>query len=724
MIYTQPLSSLRELHGIGERVADRLVEYFGSEDAALKVICEGDIASLSEVNGISHNFALSIARDARARVEGCSISDFLKTKEALDLYSRLLELIKSFAHTTHARDKLNLFYPVPASRMDLVQERQAFVGEYLELAYALFENSEFLHLLSRVRKLRQVPGNLKIRDRIILCGDQKTLEAAREKFQTFLPVQAAESLSEFVDLARGYSSVIVFDDTYLRFDLPEDIEPEYFQDLSKSEFWQILPEKELAFFAQNLDCIRACLNIVSALRSRDFNFFEELPVERLDTLDAGLSKLGEDGKPVEGFDPELDRLGKALQNLDPALTSALNEANQRMNRTLEASSLTLSGQELVKLVSGGIEIKDLLAKELSRIYKGEIEALKEELAEKLSLQKQEKLMLDSLFADEISYPLSADRSKLQLLKQKLSMDLERTRLTRKRELAKTFSTFRQPVERLVREVLDFDLGFSIACFSAKFKLKMPELIPEAGIGFKAGENLFLKARHGKIDPVNYSVGKTGFSPAGLESRVVLLSEVNSGGKTSLLELLAQCVILGYMGFPVPAKELELGHVEEFYYFGKSKGTLDAGAFETTLRQFSVLSEASGKLVLADELESITEPGASARIIAGILEYLSRNEQSFGIFVSHLSELILENTEAEVRVDGIEAEGLDSHLELIVNRNPIYNHVARSTPELIVERLLRKTTGKERDFYTHLKGKFKTNLKADFRENIETSSKIN
>jgi len=229
MKYTQPLSSLRELHGIGERVADRLVEYFGSEDAALKVICEGDIASLSEVNGISHNFVLSIARDARARVEGCSISDFLKTKEALDLYSRLLELIKSFAHTTHARDKLNLFYPVPASRMDLVQERQAFVGEYLELAYALFENSEFLHLLSRVRKLRQVPGNLKIRDRIILCGDQKTLDAAREKFQTFLPVQAVESLSEFVDLARGYSSVIVFDDTYLRFDLLKALSPSTFR---------------------------------------------------------------------------------------------------------------------------------------------------------------------------------------------------------------------------------------------------------------------------------------------------------------------------------------------------------------------------------------------------------------------------------------------------------------------------------------------------------------
>jgi dsDNA-specific endonuclease/ATPase MutS2 len=706
MAASQQLSGLRELNGIGERVACRLVEHFGSEDAALQAILEGDIASLSEVNGVSHTFALSLARDVRARAEGCSISDFLKTKEALDLYSRLLELIKTFAHTSHARDKLDLFYPFPASRMDLIEERREFVAEYLELADILSEDAEFINRLTRVKKLRPVPGNLRVRDRIIISGDRKTLNAARERFQAFLSVQAVEDFSEFVDLARGYSSVIVFDDTYLSFDLPEGLEPELFQDPLKAEFWQILPEVELAFFAKNMDCILSCLNIISTLRTSGFDFFEELSDEELETLKITLLKVGEDGKPVEGLDPEVDRLEIALKNLDPVLTSTLNEANQRMNRTLEASSLTLSGQELIKLVSGGMEIKDLIAKELQRVYTGEIEVVKEELSEKLDFQKQEKLMLDSLFSDEISYPLRAEQAHLQLLRQKLNMSLEKTRLSRKRELAKILSTFHQPVERLVREVLDFDLGFSIACFAAQFRLKMPVIISEAGIGFEDGENLFLKARYGEVDPVSYSVGKTSLSPAGLENRVVLLSGVNSGGKTSLLELLAQCVVLGHMGFPVPAKKLEIGPVEEFYYFGKSKGTLDAGAFETTLKQFSVLSEASGKLVLADELESITEPGASARIIAGILEYLARSEESLGIFVSHLSELILENTGAEIRVDGIEAEGLDSSLELIVNRNPVYNRVARSTPELIVERLLRKTTGKEQEFYAHLKDKFK------------------
>ncbi|MBE9483881.1 MAG: hypothetical protein IMY74_03485, partial [Bacteroidetes bacterium] len=58
-----------------------------------------------------------------------------------------------------------------------------------------------------------------------------------------------------------------------------------------------------------------------------------------------------------------------------------------------------------------------------------------------------------------------------------------------------------------------------------------------------------------------------------------------------------------------------------------------------------------------------------------------------------------------RVDGIEARGLDKNLNLIVDRNPRYNYVAKSTPELIVERLVRQADGVEREFYQHLLDKF-------------------
>jgi dsDNA-specific endonuclease/ATPase MutS2 len=57
------------------------------------------------------------------------------------------------------------------------------------------------------------------------------------------------------------------------------------------------------------------------------------------------------------------------------------------------------------------------------------------------------------------------------------------------------------------------------------------------------------------------------------------------------------------------------------------------------------------------------------------------------------------------VDGIEAKGLDNELNLIVDRNPVYNHIAKSTPELIVERLFRSGGEVEREFYSRLKNKF-------------------
>ncbi|MCZ7361969.1 MAG: endonuclease MutS2, partial [Candidatus Methanoperedens sp.] len=117
---------------------------------------------------------------------------------------------------------------------------------------------------------------------------------------------------------------------------------------------------------------------------------------------------------------------------------------------------------------------------------------------------------------------------------------------------------------------------------------------------------------------------------------------------------------------------------------------------------SAVANKKSKLVLADEMESITEPGASAKIISGILEELDDNN-GMGVFVSHLAEAILKNTEHDIRVDGIEAKGLDEELNLIVDRNPRYNYLARSTPELIVERLARKEKGNE--FYDRLLKKF-------------------
>jgi dsDNA-specific endonuclease/ATPase MutS2 len=176
--------------------------------------------------------------------------------------------------------------------------------------------------------------------------------------------------------------------------------------------------------------------------------------------------------------------------------------------------------------------------------------------------------------------------------------------------------------------------------------------------------------------------------------------VNSGGKTSTLDLVATVTILAQMGLPVPAERARLERVDRLYYHAKTQGTLDAGAFESTVREFAHVAQEGRGLVLVDELESITEPGASATIIAGILEALQENGAT-AVFVSHLAREIREECTFPVTVDGIEAVGLvDGELE--VNRSPVKGHLARSTPELIVEKL----AGEESTaFYDRLLEKF-------------------
>ncbi|HJH32563.1 MAG TPA: endonuclease MutS2 [Methanosarcinaceae archaeon] len=698
------MKTLQDIPRIGEKMAQRFICHFGSEEAALGAILDGDIASISEVEGIGQRYAISLVHEVRAKVEGVSISDFLKTKESVDIYERLLDLIKQFAHTRYAKDKLHIYIPYPAAKIDRIESVRESVSYYMDTARLLRDNSDFLDLLSGIRPLNLKYDPPRIRERAIITANHEEFEYARQRFGSAIDVQMISTPSEFVDVARGYSHVIASGDGFLGFDFPEDIEPEYVSDLERLEDWQVVPEQVIGFFAKNLATIECSIAVTQAIRETGVMFFEQIDDKELGELGQALAMIDETGDVKAGYDPDIDRSNSIIENMDACISNAVHDANTRLDRCLTESKLTISGQDMLKVMSGDVELKEMLGKEVSNSYRTVTRETKERISSELGLRKKEMLIAESLFPDEIVHPVEVDRNQANALKQHVMHNIRKMKIEHKRNISKTLHGYRDIVRDMVRKVLDFDVGFAIGCFAHEYGLTMPELIDKAGIGFVKGENLFLRSRNGEVTPIDYSLGDTVHSPED-KSRVVLLSGVNSGGKTSMLELLAQCIILAHMGFPTPAKSLHTRVSDGFYYFAKSKGTLDAGAFETTLKDFSVVADDSGKVVLVDELESITEPGASARIIAGILEVLSENRNSMAVFVSHLPELILENTECSVRVDGIEASGLDPDLNLIVERTPRYNCIAKSTPELIVERLSRKTDGDEQAFYERLRAKF-------------------
>ncbi len=700
------MRTLQDIPRIGEKMAQRFIDHFGDEEAALDAILGGDIASISEVEGIGQRYAISLVHEVRAQVEGVSISDFLKTKESVDIYERLLDIIKQFAHTQYAKDKLHIYFPYPASKIDKIGSVRDSVSYYVDTAGLLRNNSDFPDLLSGIRPLNLKYNPPRIRERAIITANHEEFEYARQRFGNAIDVQMISTPSEFIDVARGYSHVIASGDAFLGFDFPEDVEPEYVSDLQRMEDWQVVPEQVIGFFAKNLATIECSIAVIQAIRKAGTMFFEKLDNEHLEELDMALSMIDETGDVKAGNDPGIDRLDLIIENMETCISDAVRDANARLDKCLTESKLTISGQDMLKVMSGDVELKEMLGREVAQSYHSVVNEAKERISKELGLDKKEMLIADSLFPDEIMHPVEVDRDHVNALKQHVIHNIRKKKIEHKRNISKTLHGYRDIVQEMVRSVLDFDVGFAIGCFAQEYDLTMAELVDKTGVGvgFVKGENLFLRSRHGEVTPIDYSVGDTIHSPKD-KSRVVLLSGVNSGGKTSMLELLAQCIILAHMGFPTPAKSLEIGMSDGLYYFAKSKGTLDAGAFETTLKDFSVVADDSSKMVLVDEMESITEPGASAKIIAGILEVLSENRNSMAVFVSHLPELILENTDCSVRVDGIEASGLDSDLNLIVERTPRYNYIAKSTPELIVERLSRKTDGGEQAFYERLRAKF-------------------
>jgi hypothetical protein len=688
------ITTLKSIPRIGEKTARRLIEHFGSEERSLETIMNRDIAALSELEGMTEKSAISLVLETIAINEGAGVRDFLKTNEAYEFYERLMELLKGFAHTDHARSKLSLYFPYPSRKKEKIIEIQKEIRAIIEIADKLDEK-ELSSLLSRIKPLKTNYNIPVIRDRVIIATNTEEFEAAK-KFP--VSVQLVSDAREIPDIARGYSYVILGAHLAGR-DFPDDVDID-FMDIRKAEAWQVAPEKELTFFAKNLESITYAIEILKKIRQYSPDFCEKIKPQDLTSLSCGLMNLSSEVDLKSGIDNEIDRCKSIYDRLNDAVAAAESAANTEFGALIEKSSITVKGFDLLTAMDGSIN--RMLEKEIKEKYNTVSANAMRGIVAGLNLTPTESLYVNNFFGEELSYPIKVNMRAVEGIKNHLLRSIASRKIVILRNNARFLSNLKETAQILVRDVLDFDVGYSIACFAKKFALNTPLLQSDNGIGIKGGMNLFLS----NAVPIDYAIGNSSMNLSIKKLRdahVVLLSGVNSGGKTSTLDLIAQIVILAHMGFPVPAKGCEVGLVEEFYYFGKSKGTMDAGAFESTIRDFAAVANSNSKIVLADEMESITEPGASAKIISGILEELEDNN-GLGVFVSHLAESIMKNTTYEIRVDGIEAKGLDEQLNLIVDRNPRYNYLARSTPELIVERLARKFEDVE--FYGKLLKKFK------------------
>jgi dsDNA-specific endonuclease/ATPase MutS2 len=660
--------------GVGEKTAAALADL----DDAERALREGDVAALAEAPGITAGRATAIARAAVRHDHGAD-GDFLATDRARDVYESVLALLQDRAVTDHAERRLATFVPTGAA------SRVAEVRTLVDRALDREVDPAVLDALDDVEPLAR-PAPTRVRERCLATTDAEVYAAAEEAIPE-LSVEVVDDARDLAELARSYATVIALDETFAGVDVTGDVRvrPDALDHPA-----EVVPERPLAFFAANRETLLAAARVHEAAGMD--------PPCDLDALRAALSRLDDDGTPVG--DDELDRLATAVDDLDAAVGTAASVANDHLRTAIRERDVTIEGTDFLSLVEQGARVDALLSRELADEFDRAVEKAREHLVDGLALDPSEADLADRVFGGEPTFPLDHDEEAVSRLRTELTAARDRRAARLKTDLAEDLDGLRDAVEELVRDALDLDVELAVARFAADFDCTLPTVDDDVtGVAVEGGRSPLLDVAHDAVDPVDYAV-----------SGVTLLSGVNSGGKTSTLDLLAVVTILAHMGLPVPAEDARVERVDELHYYAKSQGTLDAGAFEATLRDFAALAAGTdSRLVLVDELESITEPGASAKIVAGILEALD-GQAVTAVFVSHLAGEIRDAAGVDVAVDGIEAVGLvDGALR--VNRSPVTDHLARSTPELIVEKLATEADGDRDDaaaddaFYARLLEKF-------------------
>ena len=350
---------------------------------------------------------------------------------------------------------------------------------------------------------------------------------------------------------------------------------------------------------------------------------------------------------INGFDELMPLLlDKPADSLTrERVESALSGINQQVSG--EIKKLTISGDQLFAMFS-----KSSLPDELMNIVR--------------------KAIYDSGLPQDLFnrvIPVTIDEDELEKTLKKQSTEEHTTIAESIKKKADKLGKLPEKLQELSDRLLLFDFISGISNYIDGTN-GYPSLSDE--LSMDNSSNLFLE----KAQPISFHLNEN--------NKCSILTGANSGGKTTLLEHIIQMISLTQLGLPVRGK-VKMPLFTDVYYFAKNKGSMNKGAFETLLKQMSKINPGKKTLILADEIESVTEPGVAGAIVSASAEYFIK-QGCFMVVATHLGKEIQKKLPQNARIDGIEARGLDEFYELIVDHNPVLGRLANSTPELIIEKM--------------------------------------
>ena len=665
---------LTELPGVGDSLANKLIEMLGSESEVERILDEGDVNTLSSIEGISPQRAVKLIN-----AKNGNLKEITCTEESRKLHKELIQQISTYVKTNAGKERLAILSSLNRNNFDIIKERQNWSEESIRF---ITDSPDLLQFwIKSIGNLAQtIQTNTRL-DRVIVIPNPSILDNLNHVSRRcrVLVRSSEETWKDYLGLPKV---------TWIGQNPPSIIPPGWVISKSDDPIYSMVPEIPLEWLNSNY----LNLSILSDLADIQWpiNYIGEKIVDALDGLD-GIPLILESMKNDSSQLEDLEKISDGFWGEVKSIEGAINDS---IVSSTSDTSLSFEGNEVLSFYSDISSLEVRLKGAVADSIEQSLDAGRNRLER--YLEKAQINIPFEIYSND--YPCVINRDVLEDMENKIDSKIMIERSEGEITLASATQKIINLSNMAISHCIEIDMWLGIGLWAIDNKCSMPDINREhPGIWVRDARHLLLDCTP---DPITYGFGQV--SIEGDRDRIALLSGANSGGKTTLLETLGIITILTHCGLPIPASEAKVGLLDEIHMLAKVSGTQSAGALERTLRRLAeILVSNERKLILADELEAITEPGSAALILGGLLSESNNNPDTNILLVTHIGPSISKIMGNVVRIDGIEAQGLDENMDLIVDRTPKRNHIARSTPELIVRRLAARSSGATEKIFSNL-----------------------
>ena len=622
------LNTLQEIKGIGDKISEKIIRSVGGEEELQKIIDDVDVERIINIDGISQRKAIQIMN----QLLNNDNYEFMKSDRALEIYEDIINKILAYSNTSYSKNRILLLSP--SKDENKIKKQVKFIMN-AKKEVSQMPIIKLRGLMKNLKELEEPKAEYDASKVILVESEEDNSYLTDLGLNQYYPILTASDSPLLKEELMNYDLIFyVYSQGILDFEgMPNLV----MINIDENDY-EIVPEKIINFFTQNQEIFEK-VHEIQKIRNKESVLGEIIPI-----ID------------------EINIIDKKEVDIDELVNALKYEMDEELEKSIK--NIDLEGDEILNLLNNNFPPK------ISKIFDDIISKRKAIIKEKTGMDFDPYLR---------KYPIEIDEQEIERVKLERSSKKENDIFDIKKNAAIQLNSIKEKAIEEVKDAIKFDYEFSLGSFAYEYGLVEAEFSDEIKLKGALHLDLALKKENENIQKIDYELTQ--------KENVALLTGANSGGKTTLLETLTQISIMAQMGLPVSADECEIKLFDEIYHFSK-KRSLDAGAFESFLNVFiPIVTTQSEKLVLLDELEGITELEAAVKIISTFIDMI-KESNSYGIIVTHMARELMNYT--DIRVDGIEAKGLDEDYNLIVDRTPKMNFLAKSTPELILKRIYEKS----------------------------------